>query len=44
MIRGANANTGAISFTVGDVDNEVGDLTVTGTSGDTTLVPNANVA
>ena len=38
-----DANTGAISFTVGDVDNVVGDLTVTGTSGDTTLVPNANV-
>ena len=35
--------TGAIDFTVGDVDNEVGDLTVTGTSGNTTLVPNANV-
>ena len=35
--------TGAIAFTVGDVETAAGSLTVTGTSGNTTLVPNANV-
>ena len=34
---------GPISFTVGDIDTAVGTLTVTGTSSNTTLVPNANI-
>ena len=36
-------NTGAIAFTVGDVETPAGNLTVTGTSSNTTLVPNANI-
>jgi uncharacterized delta-60 repeat protein len=36
--------TAAISFTVGDIDTDVASLTVTATSGNTTLVPNANIA
>ncbi|QDS91740.1 Calx-beta domain protein [Roseimaritima multifibrata] len=35
--------TGAIAFTIGDLETTVGDLTVTATSSDTTLVPNANI-
>ena len=35
--------TSAIAFTVGDAETAVGSLTVSGTSSNTTLVPNANV-
>ncbi len=35
--------TGALPFTVGDVDTAVANLVVTATSSDTSLVPNANV-
>ena len=35
--------TGSIPFTVGDVETAVGSLTVTATSSNTTLVPNANI-
>ena len=36
--------TGAVSFTVGDAGTAAGDLTVSGSSSNTTLVPNANIA
>jgi len=36
--------TGAISFQIGDAETGVGDLTVTGTSSNTTLVPSSNIA
>ncbi|MEC8658442.1 MAG: DUF5050 domain-containing protein, partial [Verrucomicrobiota bacterium] len=35
--------TGAIAFTVGDVETAAGSLIVTGSSNDTDLVPNDNV-
>jgi len=35
--------TSDLAFTVSDVDNAVGSLTLSGSSADTTLVPNANV-
>ncbi len=35
--------TGALAFTIGDVDNAVTALTVTASSSDPTLVPNANI-
>ncbi|MBI5494768.1 MAG: tandem-95 repeat protein [Deltaproteobacteria bacterium] len=35
--------TGAIAVTVGDAETAVGSLVVTGTSSDTTLVPNGNI-
>src|SRR5439155_22843232 len=35
--------TGALAFTVGDVETAAGSLTVTGSSSNTTLVPNANI-
>src|SRR6185503_11325948 len=35
--------TGAISFTVGDTETPAGSLAVSGTSSNTTLVPNGNV-
>jgi choice-of-anchor C domain-containing protein len=38
-----DGNTGAISFTVADVDNATTALNVSGTSSNTTLVPNANI-
>jgi hypothetical protein len=38
-----DASTGAISFTVGDVDTASTSLTVSGSSSDTTLVPNGNI-
>ena len=38
-----NTATGSIAFTVGDPDNAVGTLTVSATSSNTTLVPNANI-
>ena len=34
---------GAISFTVGDIETAAGSLTVTGSSGNPTLVPNGNI-
>ena len=36
--------TGAIAFTVGDTETPVGSLTVSGSSSNTTLVPNGNIA
>jgi hypothetical protein len=36
-------NTGAIAFTVGDTQTAVGSLSVSGSSSNTTLVPNANI-
>jgi hypothetical protein len=38
-----DTSTGPLAFTVGDVDTAVGSLTVTATSSDQTLIPNANV-
>jgi subtilisin-like proprotein convertase family protein len=38
-----NTSTGPIAFTIGDVDNPVGSLTLSGSSSNTTLVPNANI-
>jgi gliding motility-associated-like protein len=38
-----NGNTGALNFTIGDIDNAVGTLTLSTTSSMTTVVPNANV-
>ena len=38
-----DANTGALAFTVGDAETAVANLTVTATSSNTALVPNANV-
>lgn len=35
--------TGAIAFTVGDIETAAGSLTVSGTSGNQTLVPNAGI-
>jgi hypothetical protein len=35
--------TGPISFTVGDIETAAGSLTVSGSSSDQTLVPNANI-
>lgn len=37
------ASTGALPFTVGDLETAVGSLTVSGASGDTILVPTANI-
>ena len=38
-----NEATGAIAFTVGDVETAAGSLTVSGSSSNTTLVPNGNI-
>ena len=38
-----NGTTGPLSFTVGDVETPAGSLTVSGSSNNTTLVPNANI-
>jgi hypothetical protein len=38
-----DGNTGALSFTVGDAETAAGSLTLTGSSSNTTLVPNANI-
>ena len=38
-----DTNTGAVAFTIGDVDSPLASLTVSGSSSDTTLVPNANI-
>ncbi|MCZ7635585.1 MAG: cadherin-like domain-containing protein [Verrucomicrobia bacterium] len=38
-----NSSTGPLAVTVGDVDNDVGSLTLTATSSDTTLVPAASM-
>jgi len=35
--------TGSLSFTIGDVDTATTELTVTGSSSNTTLIPNANI-
>ncbi|HYT58842.1 MAG TPA: tandem-95 repeat protein [Haliangiales bacterium] len=40
----AGGNTGAIAFTVGDVDTALSSLTLAGSSSNPTLVPNANIA
>lgn len=39
----ANGNTGAIPFTVGDSETAAGSLTVSGSSSNQTLVPDANI-
>jgi formylglycine-generating enzyme required for sulfatase activity len=39
----AGNNTGALAFTVGDAQTAAGSLTVSGSSSNTTLVPNANI-
>lgn len=38
-----DSNTGAIAFTIADVETAVGSLQLTGTSSNTTLVPNGNI-
>jgi len=38
-----NANTGALAFTVGDAETAAASITVSGSSSNTTLVPNANI-
>ena len=38
-----NATTGPLEFTVGDVETAAGSLTVSGSSSNPTLVPNANI-
>ena len=38
-----NTPTGAIAFTIADVDNPVASLTVTGTSSNAALIPDANI-
>src|SRR5204863_8452204 len=38
-----NTSTGAIPFTVGDAETAPGSLTLSGSSGNTTLVPNGNI-
>lgn len=35
--------TGALAFTIGDIETSPGSLTLSGSSSDTTLVPNANI-
>jgi formylglycine-generating enzyme required for sulfatase activity len=39
----AGSNTGAIAFTVGDAQTAASSLTLSGSSSNTTLVPNANI-
>jgi formylglycine-generating enzyme required for sulfatase activity len=39
----AGNNTGAIAFTIGDAQTAAGSLTLSGSSSNTTLVPNANI-
>ncbi len=36
-------STSAVSFTIGDIDSDIGDLTVTASSSNTTLLPNSNI-
>jgi hypothetical protein len=38
-----NGNTGALAFTVNDAETAAGSLSVSGSSSNTTLVPNANI-
>jgi VCBS repeat-containing protein len=38
-----DTNTGELAFTVSDVDDAAGSLTLSGSSSDTTLVPNSNI-
>ena len=38
-----DSTTGPLAFTVGDVETPVGSLTVMATSGNTTIIPNANL-
>jgi VCBS repeat-containing protein len=38
-----DTNTGELAFTVSDVDNDASGLTLSGSSSDTTLVPDANI-
>ncbi len=38
-----DTNTGALSFTIGDAETAAASLTVSGSSSNTTLVPNANI-
>ncbi len=39
----ADSNTGAIAFTIGDAQTAASSLTLSGSSSDTTLVPNTNI-
>jgi hypothetical protein len=39
-----NTSTGTLLFTIGDIETAAGSLVVTGTSSNTTLVPNVNIA
>ncbi len=39
----ANSSTAALAFTIGDVETPVGNLTLSASSSDTTLVPTANI-
>ena len=39
----ANRNTGALTFTVGDLETPAASLIVSGTSSNTTLIPNTNI-
>jgi hypothetical protein len=43
QVTAEDTPTGAIAFVVGDVETPAGDLTVTGTSSNPTLVPDANI-
>ena len=43
QVTNEDTATGAIGFTVGDVETAVGSLTVSGSSSNTTLVPNGNI-
>jgi Concanavalin A-like lectin/glucanases superfamily/Domain of unknown function (DUF1929)/Bacterial Ig domain len=43
QVTNEDTATGAIGFTVGDAETAVGSLTVSGSSNNTTLVPNANI-
>ena len=43
QVRNEDTATGAIAFTVGDAETAAGSLTVSGSSNNTTLVPNGNI-
>jgi hypothetical protein len=44
QVTNEDTPTGSISFTVGDAETAVGSLVVSGSSNNTTLVPNGNIA
>ena len=43
QVTNEDTATGAIAFTVGDAETAAGSLTVSGSSNNTTLVPNGNI-